>query len=144
MQGNVLTPVFQSFCSQDRVCLPLGPGGCLPLGLGGRGVHTTPRHTSLNTPPDTQPPLDTHTPWTHIPLNIPWTHPVATYPVDTHPFWTHTPLDSAASGHTPWTHTRPDTRKHTHPCTHPTVDKQAYTPYWNTFLFTHFYTLDKV
>ena len=95
-QGNVFTPVCQSFCSQGGLCLWVrgvcasGSGGCLPH---------PPRHTPFwrhtpETPPEhihpwTHTPLDTHSPWTHHPRHTPWTH-THTH-THTHTSDTHTP-----------------------------------------------------
>ena len=71
-QGNVFTPVSQSFC-------PRGGGVCLWIW----GVSTTPPPLDTPTPMDTQPPAHTPTHWTHT---------------SSPPGLTHTPLTPSAIG----------------------------------------------
>ena len=94
-QGNVFTPVCQSFCSQG-VCVCLRSRGCLP-------------HHSRQTPPW----ADTPTPWADIPqadIPTPWAD---TPQPDTPTPWADTPqADTPCPVHS-GIHTPPVTRMHT-------------------------------
>ena len=79
-QGNVFTPVCQSFCSQG--VFASGSGGCLPH----------PLDTPLETPPWTHThPGHTHSPQTHTHLDSPLVE-VATEAGGTHPTGMHSCL----------------------------------------------------
>ena len=135
-EGNVFTPVCQSFCSQGGVWLWVQRGASRSRGCTSPG-HIPPGHTSSWLHPHRH----THTPVTHLPdhtplvtppghthtLNTPWIHTHHKHPLDTHSLWTHTP------GHFP--------RTHTHPLEHPTPQLRStsgrYQSYWHVFLFIY-------